>query len=190
MKKVKLLALLLVSVFLVTGCDLLPFNQSKEANGKVLEKPAKGNCNVFDCIKKLDTKDNLEKVNKVMGFEGEKEREGSGYTTYKWVIDETKEESVEATFYTSSTSITIKFKDDAIKNSKVDFSDYQSIKTAMNNRETVKYDDFKAKFKTDGVLIEKTSTSNKYRWVNSEGRYLNATFSNSTGACSMVIGRI
>ena len=188
MKKIKLLALLLVSVLLLTGCNLLP---TKPAEGNLGNtKPAKGNCNVFDCIKKLDIKDDLEKVNKVMGFEGEKERDGSGYTTYKWVVDEAKDESVEATFYSSSTSITIKFKDDAIKNSKVDFSDYQSIKTALNNRETVKYEDIKAKFKADGVLIEKTSYSTKYRWVDKDGRYLNATFGNSTGACSMIIGRI
>ena len=189
MKKFKLIALLLVSVLLLTGCSL-PFTQSKTTSTKTLEKPAKGNCNVFECIKKLDIKDDLDKVNSVMGFEGEKVREGSGYTTYKWVVDKDKDESVEATFYTSSTSITINFKDDAIKNSKVDFSKYQEIKTAMNNKETVKYEDIKSKFKADGVLIEKTSFSTKYRWVNSEGRYLNATFGNSTGACSMIIGRI
>lgn len=188
MKKFKLVALLLVSVLLLTGCNLLP-GQSGETTNKV-EKPAKGNCNVFDCIKKLDVKDDLAKVNSVMGFEGEKVREGSGYTTYQWVVDKDKDESVEATFYSSSTTISIKFKDDAIKNSKVDFSNYSDIKTAMNNKETVKYDDIKAKFKADGVLIEKTSFSTKYRWVNAEGRYLNATFGNTTGACSMIIGRI
>ena len=188
MKKIRLIALLLVSVLLLTGCNLLP-GQSGETT-KNLEKPAKGNCNVFECIKKLDVKDDLAKVNSVMGFEGNKLNEGNGFTTYKWVINKEKNEAVQVVFYTSSASISITFSDDDIKNSKVDFSKYQDIKTAMNNKETVKYDDIKAKFKADGVLIEKTSFSTKYRWVNAEGRYLNATFGNTTGACSMIIGRI
>lgn len=188
MKKILGIAAIALAVVTLTGCGLIP--QKTTVQGTRIEKPAKGNCNALDCIKKLDTKDDLAKVNKVMGFEGELLREGSGYTTYKWVIDEDKDESIEATFYTSSTTITANIKDDAIKNAKVDFSKYNEIKTAMNNRETVTYDDVKAKFGADGVLVEKSSTSNKYRWVNSEGRYLNANFSVTSGACTMIIGRI
>ena len=61
------MALVLV---LLTGCG------QNKTQPTVVDKPAKGNCKVFDCIKKLDTKNTLEDVNKVMGFEGEKEREG------------------------------------------------------------------------------------------------------------------
>lgn len=187
MKKVLGIISVLVLVVLLTGCGV-----TKNNNGGTTPtaKPAKGNCNVFDCIKKLDIKDDLAKVNKVIGFEGELLREGSGYTTYEWVIDEDKSESVEATFYSSSATITIRFKDDAIKNAKVDFSGYSDIKTALNNRESLKYEDIKAKFKAEGTLIEKSSFSNKYRWVNAKGGYLDASFGTTSGSCSMIIGRI
>lgn len=187
MKKVLGIISMALVLVLLTGCSLIP-GAKTGSETKTLEKPAKGNCNVFDCIKKLNTTDNLEKVNKVMGFDGEVVREGTGYATYKWEISE--DDKVEATFYTSSTTISISFKDDAIKNSKVDFSKFEEIKKAMNNKETVTYDDVKKKFGADGVLTEKSSFSNKYRWVNDKGGYMTANFSVSTGACSMIIGRI
>jgi hypothetical protein len=189
MKKVFGIAVIALAIVTLTGCSLIPGQKTNEA-GKVLEKPAKGNCNVFECIKKLDTKADLETVTKVMGFEGNKLNEGNGYTTYKWVINKEKNEAVQAVFYTSSTTISITFSDEDIKNPKVDFSKFDEIKKAMNNKETVTYDDVKAKFKADGVLIEKSSFSNKYRWVNEKGGYMNANFSVSSGACSMIMGRI
>ena len=187
MKKVLGIITMALVVVLLTGCSLIPGNKSKEATTKV-EKPSKGNCNVFDCIKKLNTTDDLEKVNKVMGFEGEVKTEGNGWKTYKWEINE--DDSVEATFYSTSTTISINFDDDAIKNSKVDFSKFDEIKKAMNNKEKVTYDDVKKKFGADGVLTEKSSFSNKYKWVNEKGGYMNANFSVSDNTCSMIMGRI
>ena len=187
MKKILGIITMALLVVTLTGCSIIP-GQKTNVEGTKLGKPAKGNCNVFDCIKKLNTTDDLEKVNKVMGFEGEVLREGSGYSTYKWEIN--ADESVEATFYSSSTTVSINFKDDSIKNSKVDFSKFSEIKKAMNNKETVTYDDVKKKFGADGVLVEKSSFSNKYRWVSENGGYMTANFSVSSGACSMIIGRI
>ena len=186
MKKVLRIITMALVLVLLTGCGV-----TKSNNGATtpVEKPAKGNCNVFDCIKKLDIKDDLATVNKVMGFNGEVVREGTGYSTYEWVIDEDKNEKVEATFYSTSTTISISFKDEAIKNSKVDFSKFDEIKKAMNNKETVTYDDVKAKFGADGVLTEKSSFSNKYRWVNDKGGYMTANFGTETGKCTMIIGR-
>lgn len=184
MKKLKIFALLLVTVLLLTGCGLVKNNSETSTK----EAPSKGKCKILDCIKKLDTKDDLAKINEVIGFEGELEREGNGYKVYKWEL--TEDDKVTASFYSSSTTIAISFKDDLIKSSKVDFSKYDEIKTAMNNRETVTYEDIKKKFGTEGVLIEKSSFSNKYRWVNKDGAYLNATFGATTGKCSMIIGRI
>jgi len=183
MKKVLGIISMALVLVLLTGCG------QNKTQPTVVDKPAKGNCKVFDCIKKLDTKNTLEDVNKVMGFEGEKEREGSGYTTYKWVINEDKNEAVEATFYSTSTTVSITFSDDDIKNPKVDFSKFDEIKKAMNNRETVTYDDVKAKFNAEGTLIEKSSFSTKYRWVNEKGGYMNASFGSETGKCTMIMGR-
>ena len=61
----------------------------------------------------------------------------------------------------------------------------------MNNREDVSYDTMKEKFGgVEGTLVEKSSSGLKYRWVNSEGGYLNANFDLDKTRCSMVIGRM
>lgn len=189
MKKIFGIVVIALAVVSLTGCSLIPGQKTNEA-GKVIEKPAKGNCNVFECIKQINLTDDLEKVTKVMGFEGKLLNEGSTYKTYKWVINEEKNEAVQVAFNANSTSISITFSDEDIKNPKVDFSKYDEIKTALNNKEKLTYDDIKSKFNAEGILIEKTSFSTKYRWVNENGGYLNATFGNTTGACSMIIGRI
>lgn len=181
MKKVLGIISVALMVVLLSGCGLTN-NQNA--------KPAKGNCNVFECIKKLDTKDDLEKVNKVMGFEGELVTDSSSYKSYQWVINEEKNETVKVVFYTTSATISITFSDEDVKNSKVDFSKYNDIKKAMNNKESKTYDDIKKAFNADGILIEKTSYNEKYRWVDKDGKYMNATFSNTSGACTIMIGRI
>ena len=38
-------------------------------------------------------------------------------------------------------------------------------------------------------MIEKNSTTTVYEWVNNEGGFLKATFSNSNGRCTLVSGR-
>ena len=183
MKKLKVFALLLVTVLLLTGCG------TQQNSSKVEEKEkSKGNCKVVDCIKKLDIKDDLEKVNKVIGFEGKLTLEGDTYKVYEWALNDN--DTVKVSFYSSSTTISISFKDELIKNSKTDFSKYDEIKTAMKAGQTVTYDDVKKKFGTEGTLIEKSSFSNKYRWVNDKGGYLDATFGLTSGKCTMIIGRI
>lgn len=186
MKKILGIISMALVLVLVTGCGL----QKTNVNGKVLEKPAKGNCNVFECINKLDTTVNLEEANKTMGFEGKLITEGSNYKVYKWIINSDRNEAVQISFYGNSSSISITFSDEDIKSSKVDFSSYEEIKKDMNDKKAVTYEDIKNKFKVDGVLIEKTSYSSRYRWVNEKGGYINANFNNSTKACTMIMGRI
>ena len=182
MKKVISIFLIILSVLLVTGCV---------KGGKVKkEKPSFGNCNVFDCIDQLNTSVDLEEANKIIGFKGELLNEGTNYKTYKWYIDNENNEAVQVVFYANSSSISITFSDKDIMNSKIDFSKYNEIKEALNNKKTLKYKDIVDKFKAEGTLIEKTSTTNKYRWVKENGRYINATFNNTTGACTMIFGMI
>lgn len=186
MKKILSIVVLISILVLITGCSLLP----KQNNNIQLEAPLTGNCNVFECIKKIKTTDNLETVTKIMGFEGKLINEGTNYKTYKWPINNDKNEAVEVVFYTNGSSISIAFSDEDIKSSKVDFSKYEEIKTALNNKDKLTYKDIKTKFKAEGTLIEKSTTSNRYRWVNEKGRYINATFNNSSGACTMIFGMI
>ena len=176
MKKTFGIISIILVLLLLTGCTLK--NETKE------------NYTVFDYIKKLSTKDDLKTINKVMGFEGELINNSTSFKIYKWVINENKNETVQAIFYKDSTSISITFSDQDIKSSKVDFSKYEEIKESINNKEKLKYKDIKSKFKVNGVLVEKTSTETKYRWVNENSKYVNATFNNKTGYCTMISGMI
>ena len=185
MKKIVTLTIcLLLSVFLLTGCGKKngTTNTSNQA-----AKPSKGNCDIFTCIEKASTDAKLEDINKLIGFDGELLREGSGWNTYEWKLND--EDSVEVTFYSTSTTIKINFNDDRIKNSKVDFSKYSEVKAALNSG--ISYDEVKAKFGgVDGTLVEKSSSGNKYRWVKTTGEYLNGSFNKDKTKCSMIIGRI
>ena len=190
-KTIKILTtslILIMTLCLVTGCDLFKTTQNKNTK-EVTQKESKGKCDVLECIKKLDTKNTLEDVNKVIGFEGEKKQEGNGWSSYIWELND--DDSVEATFFSTSTTIKINFKDERIKNNKVDFSSFEELKKALSDKKEVDYKEVKEKFGgVEGTLIEKSSSSNKYKWVNSKGGYLDASFGNTTGKCTMIMGRI
>ena len=196
MKRIFKLTTITLTIFmvllLVTGCDLLKKKEvetkSTKEDTKVEEK-SKGKCKVLDCIKKISTDASYEEVNKIIGFDGESYLEGNGWKTYKWELNE--DDTVEVTFFSTSTTIKIKFDDDLIKNKKVDFFKYSEIKSALSNSQNVSYKEMKEKFGgVDGTLIEKSSSGNKYRWVNSEGGYLDANFDKDNTRCSMVMGRM
>jgi len=192
MKKVFTLSLcLMLSVFLATGCgkDAKESNSTSNEEKKTEEVKSKGNCSVFECIEKTTGKDTLEDMNKIIGFEGTVLREGTGWKTYSWELNDT--DSVETTFYSTSSTTKINFKDDRIKNSKVSFAKYDELKKALNNRESVSYDKVKELFGgEEGTLVEKDNSGYKYRWVNAEGGYLNVSFNSDKSKCTMVMGRM
>ena len=175
---------IIISICLLTGC-----NKQTEKKEKEVEETAKGNCKILECIKQLEITSSLEDINNIIGFEGEKTKEGEGYTIYTWKLK--SDEEVEATFYSTSTTIRINFNDDLIYNEKVDFSKYDEIKTSLNNKEAVSYDEIKEKFgKVEGTLVEKNSYGNKYKWVGNDGAYLVVSFSTDNKKCTMVSGQI
>ena len=195
MKKLsKLLAVsfcLLLAIVVTTGCDSKKSESSNENNSSENNKKSdsKGKCTVFECIEKAETDDSLEDINDLIGFEGEVLREGDGYKTYEWKLND--KESVEVTFYKTSTSIKIRFDDDSIKSKKVDFSKFDEIKKALNKGEAVSYDDVKEKFGgVDGTMVEKSSSGYTYRWVNSKGGYMRANFNSAKTKCSMIMGMV
>ena len=189
--KVILGSLLLgTATLLLTGCELNKTDMKQDSNNQVEEKTnSKGNCSILDCINKIDVNDTVETVNKTMGFDGEVSLEGESWKKYKWALND--DESVEVTFYESSktATITINFKNEKIQNSKVDFSEFPELKKQVNSSTGVNYDKFKESFKAEGTLVEKSSISNKYRWVNKDGGYMDVTFSASSGKCTFAMGR-
>ena len=176
---------------LSTACDSKTNNKkSTKMKTKTEVKKNESGCDVLECIKKVDYKSTKEDIDKLTGKTGVQKQTGTGWTTYSWELN--TDDSVEATFYETSktASISVKFKDVLIKNKKVDFSKAKELKADLSKGEGIEYDDVKERFGgVDGTLIEVSSTSKKYRWVNQKGGYINVTFSNNTGNCTMFIGR-
>ena len=77
-----------------------------------------------------------------MGFDGEQSGEGNGWKKYKWELNE--DENVEVTFFESGKdNIKINFKDEKIKNNKVDFSEFAELKKQISGGTEIKYDKIK-----------------------------------------------
>ncbi len=190
MKKTILkLMVALVVVGLATGCGAK--NQNTPAGGKnepttTAKAKIKGNCHALECIDKIETSATVEDINAIMGFEGTLTDEK--YNFYKWEISET--ESIEAKYYSSKNpTIVANIDNDTIKNNKVDFSRWNELKPLISKGIT--YDDFITYIGGEqGTLIEKSSSSNKYIWVNAKGGYLSASFGASTKKCTFASGRM
>ena len=47
-----------------------------------------------------------------------------------------------------------------------------------------------SKFGTNGYMVEKRSSGTSYMWVNKDGGYIKANFSNGSGKCTSFFGRV
>lgn len=175
MKKVVSLFLCLSLVLLLTGC-----NSSKK---EVKKEKAKGKCKITECINLIGLNDNLEKVNEIIGFEGKKGKND----TYTWKLTSTQ--TIEVLFNDTNT-IKIKLLDESIKNKKTSFKKYDSLEKKIQAGEKITIDDLNKEFKSKGVLIEKTSTKEVYKWVDKEDSYLEATINSTNGKCYRIKGMI
>ena len=155
----------------------------------------KGNYDVFEAIKLIKTVDTYEKLNELIGSEGEltgQSKEGSvlNYKKYKWEL--TDDTYIEATIDDNkgkiTTSATANFPDSMIKNDKVDFSRTDEMKKKINADGGLTYDEVvELVGGVEGTLDSVDSFSHKYIWVNSKGGTLHASFNNS-GKCTIFNG--
>ena len=173
MKKVVRIILYLSVLLLITGCT------SKK---EVKEEKPKGKCKIEECIKLIGLNDNLEKVNEIIGFEGTKKD-----NTY--IRKLTSKQKVEVVF-DDTNSIKIKILDEKIKNNKTSFTKYSKLEKDLKDGKEIKIDDLNKAFKSKGVLIEKTSTKEIYKWVDKEDSYLEATINSTNGKCYRINGLI
>ena len=174
MKKVVSVFLFLSIVLLLTGCS----NTKKETK----KEEVKGKCKITECINLIGIKDELEKVNEVIGFEGTKKD-----NTYTWKLS--SNQKIEVVFNNTNT-IKIKVLDDTIKKNKTSFKKYDYIEKKLKDGEKITIDDLNKAFKTKGVLIEKTSTEEIYKWVDKEDSYLEAYINATNGKCYRIKGLI
>lgn len=194
MKKKILLGLMcfVLLLTLTTGCGNKSENDKTSSGSNESEK-TKGKCSIFECMEKLDAKDTVEEMNEKIGFEGELTSDTEKYKVYNWELS-------------NDTSITVQFNVSVIDNSisavidadyplnsvskKADFTKYDEIKDAIENGDSLTYDEFvKMVGGVKGVVDKKTASSITYYWQNSKGGYLNAYFDVKTGKCTMATGR-
>ena len=173
MKKILSLFILLSVFLLLTGCT------SKK---EVKEEKAKGKCKITECIKLIGLKDNLEKVNEIVGIEGKGKD-----NNYTWKLSSTQK--IEIVFKDTNT-IKIKVLDESIKNKKTSFKNYSKLEKKLKSGEEITIEDLNKEIKSKGVLIEKTSTEEIYKWVDKEDSYLEAYINSTNGKCYRIKGLI
>lgn len=182
MKKLLKRLICLTLLLCLTGCGSKENNSNKE----VLTK-SKGNCEATECIELIEPENTVEEINKIIGIDGKLTDEK--YNVYYWELSE--DQGIEVSYYSNTKgTISVEVNDKkAFANSKVDFSKYDEISALLDDGTSLTYEEFVDMVgNVDGTLIEKSSSSLKYIWVNSDGGYLNATFSKRTGKCSFVSG--
>ena len=79
MKKKGVLVFVSILFLCLTGCGK---SNSNENNVLKEEKKINGNCSAIQCIEKLDTKNTVEEINKIIGFDGILTDEK--YNKYTW----------------------------------------------------------------------------------------------------------
>ncbi len=180
MKKVCILSLLLAS-FILHGCS----GEIKNDNKKALEN-TKGNCTILECMNKITPENTVQEINNIIGFEGELTDEK--YNKYYWELSD--DAGIEVSYYSGNKgTVVADVKKELLQNKDVNFSRYDELKSKINDGIT--YDEFISYIgNEDGIIVEKSSLSTKYMWVDKDGNYLKASFSNSTNKCTVATGMI
>lgn len=183
--KIGLLALILCLTLTLSGCGLKKDSNQVDSNGgSSSEKTNDSKTNdmiVFDYMERLSPENTVEEMNAIIGSEGELVDEK--YNKYSWNISE--DTTLTATYYSSKTAtIKIDIDKNLLKNDKVDLSCAKDLKSEINSTNGLKYDDFVSRIGSEGYVVEKSSSSITYKWVNSQGGYLSGSFSKSSGKCT------
>ncbi len=166
----------LLSLSLATGCG------EKEVQKEKVPK-VQGNCEVRECITLLDTKKTVEEINEIIGFEGEKSNYSENYT---WKLSD--KESITLDMSSTSPILQATIDKEKIKNEDNDFSIFSELKESLNKGKSYTYKEMVEKLGgVEGTLAGKTSTSDRYIWVDKNDRTFSATFSTTKdGKCSII----
>lgn len=191
MKRKQLLQIFLVVLCLVlgmvslAGCGTKQESQNNGAEKKVPEEISKA----FEYIKDIELTSKVEDINEKVGVESTNEKVDKD-TKYTWKLSDNASLIATAKEEGGIYSLAVEVKEDYLKDDNVDFSKYSEISAVLKAGDTITYDQVKEKLGgAEGNMIEKNSTTTVYEWVNNEGGFLKATFSNSNGRCTLVSGR-
>jgi len=181
---ISLAIMLVLSLVILTGCG----ENSNNSSDAPQTQQSKGNYDVFEAIKKIETTTTFEDVNKLLGFEGTLKSESDAnstlsYKKYRW--DLTDNTAIEVTIYDKDNSATIEamYPSEMIANGKVDFSKVNSeMRKKINEKDGMTYDQVVEMLGgVQGTLDKKTSYDEAYVWVNDQRGSLTVRFNASTG---------
>lgn len=171
-----------ISVFMILG--LVGCGSNTSGDSTTAKVDTKGKCDVFECIKIINTDDTYEQVVSKIGFEGE--YTGTDTKKYYWELSE--DTGVEIYFYDSGNSISIDFPNSLITK-RADFSKWDEIETKTDSKNGLSYDELvNLVGNVQGVLTEKKSSSVTYKWLDANGGYLSAIFDSDDMKCSWISG--
>ena len=131
-----------------------------------------GNCDISDCVEKIEIDNNVSEINDIIGIDGV--LIDANYNQYYWEIADNCKIYVN---YVDGT-IRTEFDNELLANRNVNFSRYNEIKYMIDENENLTYEQMVEMLGgVDGVLISKSEYYIEYSWVNSDDDYLNVTFS-------------
>jgi len=154
--------------------------EENEKNKNSVTQEVKGNCQVEECIKTLETSNSIEEINNIIGFEGTKSEYSEEYT---WKLSD--KTSIVLKYAGGSPILQANIDKETIKNEQVKFPLSSELQEMLNNG-SFTYEELVAKLGgIEGTLSGKTSSSVSYMWVNKHDMVLRATFNNDTGKCTI-----
>lgn len=173
--------IVVVTLILLTGCN----NTAKPEETKKEVDKIKGNCEIQECIKLIETSNSIEEINDIIGFKAEK----SEYSeTYTWKLSEKTWIDATPSTSDSSYSVSANYDKTTIKNDQADFSSFNEMRTSLGKGESFTYEEVVKKVGgVEGTLAGKTSTSKRYIWVNKYDQTFSATFSDTNDGKTSII---
>ena len=175
-----------IIVFLIVmgiiGVMLIGTEESNQNVGKVENEitQARGNYNVIECMKHIETSNTVEELNHIIGFEAEKSKYSE---EYKWELD--SKNFIMLKYAGDSPIIQATIDKETIKSETVKFPLMSELQGMLNNG-SFTYEELVEKLGgVEGTLSGKSTTSVGYTWVDKHNQTLSATFNKESGKCTI-----
>ncbi len=177
-----IVAIILLVGIVVVGMSMSGKDKNENDPAEQEQEQVKGNYDVEECMKRIEPTMQLEEVNEIIGFEGEKKE---GKDAYVWQLtDKTK---IEVEYKDGLGTITATMDKDKIKDDKLKISICYGIQNSLRSGTSFTYEEMVQELEgIEGHLATKAPTFKRYIWVNKDKQTFEASFSDSAnGKCSI-----